>query len=40
MKAPTEKQRQWLWFVLLWCGGYTGYCYYVFRGKASHEGAY
>ena len=19
---------------------YTGYCYYVFRGKASHEGAY
>jgi len=21
MKALTEKQRQWLWFVLLWCGG-------------------
>jgi|MudIll2142460700_1097286.scaffolds.fasta_scaffold124470_1 hypothetical protein len=24
MKAPTEKQRQWLWFVLLWCGGIIG----------------
>ena len=21
MKALTEKQRQWLWFVALWCGG-------------------
>jgi len=21
MKALTEKQRQWLWFALLWCGG-------------------
>ena len=24
MKAPTEKQRQWLWFVLLWCAGMIG----------------
>ena len=21
MKKPTKKQRQWLWFVGLWCGG-------------------
>jgi hypothetical protein len=21
MKALTEKQRQWLWFATLWCGG-------------------
>ena len=21
MKRPTEKQKQWLWFVGLWCGG-------------------
>jgi len=21
MKACTEKQRQWLWFAALWCGG-------------------
>jgi hypothetical protein len=21
MKALTEKQRQWLWFAALWCGG-------------------
>jgi hypothetical protein len=21
MKACTEKQRQWIWFVALWCGG-------------------
>jgi len=21
MKAFTEKQRQWLWFAALWCGG-------------------
>ena len=21
MRALTEKQRQWLWFVGLWCGG-------------------
>jgi hypothetical protein len=21
MKALTEKQQEWLWFVLLWCGG-------------------
>jgi len=21
MKAPTEKQRQWLWFAALWCSG-------------------
>jgi hypothetical protein len=21
MKAPTEKQRQWLWFAALWSGG-------------------
>ena len=21
MKALTDKQRQWLWFVALWCGG-------------------
>jgi hypothetical protein len=21
MKACTEKQRQWLWFAVLWCGG-------------------
>jgi hypothetical protein len=20
MKRPTKKQRQWLWFVGLWCG--------------------
>ncbi len=20
MKGPTKKQRQWLWFVGLWCG--------------------
>lgn len=24
MKAFTKKQRQWLWFVLLWCGGIIG----------------
>lgn len=24
MKAPTETQRQWLWFVLLWGGGMIG----------------
>jgi hypothetical protein len=24
MRAPTEKQRQWLWFLLLWCGGLGG----------------
>ncbi|MDJ0829263.1 MAG: hypothetical protein QNI92_05380 [Desulfobacterales bacterium] len=23
MKAPTDKKRQWLWFVALWCGGLT-----------------
>lgn len=23
MKALTKKQRQWLWFILLWCGGLT-----------------
>ena len=23
MKALTEKQRQWLWFATLWCGGLT-----------------
>jgi hypothetical protein len=22
MKALTEKQRQWLWFAALWCGGF------------------
>jgi hypothetical protein len=21
MKAPIKKQRQWLWFAALWCGG-------------------
>jgi hypothetical protein len=21
MKALTRKQQQWLWFVVLWCGG-------------------
>ena len=21
MNPPTEKRRQWMWFVLLWCGG-------------------
>ena len=21
MKRLTEKQRQWAWFVVLWCGG-------------------
>ena len=21
MKPLTEKQRQWLWFAVLWCGG-------------------
>ena len=21
MKALTKKQQEWLWFVLLWCGG-------------------
>jgi hypothetical protein len=21
MKARTRKQQQWLWFVVLWCGG-------------------
>jgi hypothetical protein len=21
MKALTDKQRQWLWFAALWCGG-------------------
>ena len=21
MKALTEKQRQWMWFAALWCGG-------------------
>jgi len=21
MKALTDKQRQWLWFAVLWCGG-------------------
>ncbi|MEJ2219255.1 MAG: hypothetical protein P8X80_00405, partial [Desulfobacterales bacterium] len=21
MKAFTEKQRQWVWFAVLWCGG-------------------
>lgn len=21
MKPLTEKQRQWIWFILLWCGG-------------------
>ena len=21
MKACTKKQRQWLWFAMLWCGG-------------------
>lgn len=20
MKRPTEKQKQWLWFIGLWCG--------------------
>jgi hypothetical protein len=20
-KRPTERQRQWLWFAALWCGG-------------------
>ena len=24
MKALTEKKRQWLWFVVLWCGGLVG----------------
>jgi hypothetical protein len=23
MKALTDKQRQWLWFAALWCGGLT-----------------
>ena len=23
MKPPTDKQRQWIWFALLWCGGLT-----------------
>jgi uncharacterized membrane protein len=23
MKALTDKQRQWLWFATLWCGGLT-----------------
>jgi hypothetical protein len=23
MRAPTEKQRQWLWFAALWCCGLT-----------------
>ncbi|MFO7707570.1 MAG: hypothetical protein R6V84_05300 [Desulfobacterales bacterium] len=21
MKAPTERRKQWIWFVALWCGG-------------------
>lgn len=21
MKTPTNKHRQWLWFIGLWCGG-------------------
>ena len=21
MNLPTDKKRQWLWFVFLWCGG-------------------
>ncbi len=21
LEQRTEKQRQWLWFILLWCGG-------------------
>jgi hypothetical protein len=24
MKACTDKQRQWLWFAALWCGGIAG----------------
>lgn len=24
MKALTKKQREWLWFVLLWFGGLSG----------------
>jgi uncharacterized membrane protein len=24
MKALTEKKRQWVWFVMLWCGGLIG----------------
>ena len=23
MKPLTEKQRQWIWFIMLWCGGLT-----------------
>jgi hypothetical protein len=25
MKALTDKQRQWLWFATLWCGGLTAF---------------
>ena len=21
MRPLTEKQRQWIWFIMLWCGG-------------------
>jgi len=24
MKAPTKRQQEWLWFVLLWCAGLLG----------------
>ncbi len=24
MKPLTDKQRQWIWFILLWCGGLIG----------------
>ncbi len=24
MKALTSKQREWLWFAALWCGGLLG----------------
>ncbi len=24
MRPLTEKQRQWIWFILLWCGGLIG----------------
>jgi hypothetical protein len=24
MRSLTKKQQQWLWFVVLWCGGLAG----------------
>jgi hypothetical protein len=33
MKVLTEKQRQWLWFTGLWCGGLIAFLFIAYLAR-------